>query len=122
MIKLLRNVVAPTVLGLVIAGSAMIATARADVRDFDLVNLSGSASIVDAWFAPTDTTDPWTEISLSDNIGPNSMASVKVSGGSGTNVFTGSGCNYDIKVQLSTGEFRTFANVNLCSVLHVIVA
>jgi hypothetical protein len=114
MLQSLRGKVPSIALGLVVAASAIVGTAKADVRDFEFVNLNGSASIVGAWFAPAgDSDEPWTRIALYVPIGPRSTAPINVTGGTR--------CLYDLKVQLSYGEPRYFYNVNLCSAQHLIV-
>ncbi len=113
MLKSFRSGINSIALGLVVAASTLVGTASADPRDFEFVNLDGSTSIVAAWMAPAGTPDPWTQITLSGSIGPRSTTPVDVTGGTG--------CMYDLKVQLSSGDLQYFNDVNLCSTLHLIV-
>jgi hypothetical protein len=100
-------------LGALMLASLNIAAARADVRDFEFVNLNRSASIVAAWLAPaSDPASSWKRITIYTPIAPRSTSPISINGGNS--------CRFDIKVLFNDHVEQTFSNVNLCVVERVV--
>ena len=93
---------------------ALGASANADPRDFEFVNLTSSTSIVGAWMARAGTRDPWDSIGLYRPISPRSTSRIDVSGGSS--------CVFDLKVLMSDGQQKFFTNIDLCRTGHLVVS
>lgn len=98
-----------------VAAASLTMPAKADHRDFKIMNGSRAQSIVAVWFAtPGNPNDPWKNVGLINPIAPLNYSKFTVNGGTS--------CNLDIKIRFASGQEQTFTNVNFCRVEYLLAA
>jgi hypothetical protein len=91
-----------------------VGTARAGVQNFEFVNLNKSASIVQAWLAPADTTEPWKAITIYTPVAPRSTSRININGYRT--------CMFNVKVRFDDGYEQSFSNIDLCTIEHLVAS
>jgi hypothetical protein len=96
------------ILALVIcAATSLPLVARADDRDFDIVNNNTLNQIDAVYLSPSDTTD-WGANLLDDAIDPGQLRGIFFSDALVT-------CVYDIRVELRSGSVAELYDLDLCT-------